>query len=201
MGGTNSNLNKSQILVLGLQRSGKTFFLKKLLEIEKKELGDPDIEQTIGYNLISIKFSQHNFDIWELGGDSVSRSFWPTFYRNLKIDVVVFMFNVFETRTHQEALKEILILANEEELKSCKIFIVFNLMANEQKKIANDENEMTEVKETVDTLMDYLRECPIHDFESRILYTIFDISKMKDGENKTVDMLKEIFFVSDKVKK
>jgi GTPase SAR1 family protein len=201
MGTSNSNLNKHQILVLGLQRSGKTFFLKKLLEIEKKELGDPDIEQTIGYNLINFKFSQHNFDLWELGGDTVSRSFWPTFYRNLKIDLIVFMFNIYDTRSHQEALKELLILSNEEELKSCKIFIIFNQMANENKKLSNDENELTEVKETVETLIDYLRECPIHDFDSRLAYTIFDISKMKDGENKTVDMLKEIFFVSEKFKK
>ena len=70
-----------------------------------------DIDQTIGFNLINYKYLDvYSFDIWEMGGDSVSRTYWPTFYRNLKIDIIVFMINLYDLKSHQESLKELLVL-------------------------------------------------------------------------------------------
>jgi len=57
MGSNNSSLNKLQVMVVGLQMSGKTFFLKKLSEMSNKVSTDSDIDQTIGYNLITFKFN------------------------------------------------------------------------------------------------------------------------------------------------
>ena len=197
MGSNNSNLNKLQVMVVGLQRSGKTFFLKKLSEMTNKELADSDIDQTIGYNLINFKYISFTFDIWELGGDSVSRTYWPTIYRNLKIDIIIFMINLYDTRSHQESLKEFLVLINEEELKTSKFVLIFNIVTKDHTTPNIDEEEKEE-KELVESLLNSIRECPIHDYDNRVTTTMFDISKMKDGENKTLDLLKEIFSIQGK---
>jgi ADP-ribosylation factor-like protein 2 len=197
MGSNNSSLNKLQVMVVGLQMSGKTFFLKKLSEMSNKVSTDSDIDQTIGYNLITFKYNTFSFDIWELGGDPVSRTYWPTIYRNLKIDIIIFMINLYDTRSHQEALKELLVLINEEELKSSKFVLLFNLVTKDY-TTPNVDEEQKEEKELVESLLNFLRECPIHDYDNRVTSTMFDIAKMKDGENKTLDLLKEIFSIKGK---
>ena len=196
MGSNNSRLNKYQCLVAGLQRSGKTLFIKKLCEMTNKELADSEMDQTIGYNLINFKYHDYTFDIWEIGGDSVSRTYWPTFYRNLKIDILVYMINLYDIKSHQESLKELLILINEEELKTAKFVVIFNSIIIDITKVNNDEENVE--KEISDSLLNFLRECPIHDYDNRVISSIFDVSKMKDGENKTLDLLKEIFSVQGK---
>ena len=196
MGSNSSSVGRMQALVVGLQRSGKTFFLKKLAEMTNKDIAGAEIDQTIGYNLINFKYHNLTFDIWEVGGDPVSRTFWPTFYRNLKIDIIVFMINLNDAKSHQDALKEFLILVNEEELKNARLMIIFNSIVDEKHSIIEGKDE--EDKETVDALLNYIRECPVHDYDNRVMHSIFDISKMKDGENKTLDLLNEIFTINGK---
>jgi len=62
----------------------------------------------------------------------------------------------------------------------------------------NVDEEQKEEKELVESLLNFLRECPIHDYDNRVTSTMFDIAKMKDGENKTLDLLKEIFSIKGK---
>ena len=199
MGSNNSSLNKYQCLVAGLQRSGKTLFIKKLCEMGKNnEAIECDIDQTIGFNLINYKYLDvYSFDIWEMGGDSVSRTYWPTFYRNLKIDIIVFMINLYDLKSHQESLKELLVLINEEELKGAKFVVIFNCISKDT-LIKNSSDSENEQKEIADSLVNFLRECPIHDYDNRVISSIFDVSKMKGGENNTIDLLKEIFSVQGK---
>ncbi len=192
MGGMGSKVDCQQVLIVGLERSGKSLFLKKLMDMKKQESEDFSIQTTLGYNYVTIDYHDITFDVWELGGDFVSRQFWPSFYRNLKFSIVIFMINLFDN-DHNETLKELLILVNQEELKQARFFIIFNLLSDETKKISfNDPSIIKENRETAENLLADLRECPIHDYDSRIYWDIIDISKMKAGENKTDELLKKV---------
>ena len=190
MGGMGSKIDSQQILLVGLEGSGKSLFLKKLIELKKKDTEESSLEQTIGYNYTSINYNNTTFEIWDLGGDPTTRKYWPTFYQNLKFTIVIFMINVFDTNSHIASLKELLTLINQEELKQARFFIVFNLVSDESKKLTfNDPNTQKEHREVVDSLLIDLRECPVHDYETRVFWDIIDVSKMKDGENKTTELL------------
>lgn len=189
MGNIRSNIDSQQILLLGLEKSGKSLFLKKLLELKKAESEEINLESTIGYNYVNINYAGCTFDIWELGGDQTSRSYWSTFYRNLKVTIVIYFINIFDQNSHLLAMKELLALINEEELKTVKFFIIFNPVLEEIQKMSLTPAGFKELDERYEEMMSILRECPIHDYDSRVHSVIFDVSKMKEGENKTNDLL------------
>lgn len=190
MGGMGSKIDSQQVLLVGLEKSGKSHFLKKLLDLKKKEVEDSYLEPTVGYNFVSINYNDTSFDIWDLGGDATSRYFWSTFYRNLKFTIVIYMINLYDTNSHNQTLKELLTLINQEELKQARFFIIFNLITDESKKLTfNDPAIMKENREIAEDLLSSLRECPVHDYDTRVFWDIIDISKMKEGENKTTELL------------
>lgn len=189
MGTMGSKIESQQVLLVGLEKSGKTLFLKKLLELRKADSEDNSLESTNGYNFVNFTYLNCFFDVWDLGGDPISRSYWPTFYRNLKFTILLFFIDIFDKNSHNSALKELLILANEEELKHAKIFIVFNIVLDETQKLLMNESSYKEIVETAESLMSIFKDCPVHDYDTRIQWEILDVSKMKEGENKTTALL------------
>jgi GTPase SAR1 family protein len=192
MGGIGSKFDSQQILLVGLEKSGKSLFLKRLLEL-KKEPEKANLESTNGYNYVNFQYNNIALDIWDLGGDFISRSYWPTFYRNIQFTIVIFIININDESTHMTALKELLILINQEEVKQAKFFIIFNTIMDDNLKMAVNEAEKKEYREKAEELMLILRECPIHDYDARVYWDIIDIMRMKDGENKTTELLKKCF--------
>jgi hypothetical protein len=189
MGGMGSKIESQQVLLVGLEQSGKSLFLKKLIELKKAEAEETVLEPTNGYNYVTFNYSNTTFDIWDLGGDSVSRSYWPTFYRNLKYTIVVYFVSVFDKNNHVQALKDLLVLVNQEELKTAKFFIIFNIILDDLQKMAMQDQATKEASEIAESLINSLKECPIHDYDTRVQWKVFDVSKMKEGENNTTDML------------
>jgi GTPase SAR1 family protein len=120
MGGIHSTIDSQQVLVVGLEGSGKSLFVKKLIDMKKKEIENFDLHSTIGYNYIQINYGDAQFDIWDLGGDTITRAYWNTFYQNLKFTIVVYVINLFDQASHAASLKELLILVNQEELKPAR---------------------------------------------------------------------------------
>jgi GTPase SAR1 family protein len=189
MGKVGSRIESQQILIVGLEKSGKSLFLKKLVEMKRKQTDDVNIETTIGYNYVNIIYSGVSCDVWDLGGDPISKSYWPTFYRNLKFSTVLFIIDIFSRDTLNLALKELLTLLNEEELKQARFFIIFNVLEDNTQKNLLSDLDKKEVNELCNDLINTLKECPIHDYETRVFNYILDISKMKEGETKTEDLL------------
>jgi GTPase SAR1 family protein len=198
MGATGFKNERQQVLLVGLEKSGKTAFLKKLKDIrDKKGANESKLESTEdnlnlgpkGFNLLEINnLNEGSYEIWDLGGDATTRQYWPTFYRKIQFNIVIFFIDLFNEKSHLSALKELLILVNEEELKLARFFIIFNLICDDQKKLVYND-KLNEWKLLAESKMEELRECPIHDYESRVSWEIFDISNLKDGENKTNDLL------------
>ncbi len=190
-----STIDSQQVLVVGLEGSGKSMFVKKLIDLKKLEIETVDLQSTVGYNYITINYSDKQFDIWDLGGDAISRMYWPTFYQNLKFTTVVYIINIFDFESHATTLKELLILVNQEELKDARFFIVFNVKVDERKKLSSNDSVLAkECRETAESLLSDMRECPIHEYETRVFSDIIDVSKIKDGENKTKELLTKCLF-------
>lgn len=190
MGGNLSLIDSQQILVVGLEGSGKSLFVKKLIDFKKKEIENVDLNSTVGYNYIQVSYGMSTFDIWELGGDVISRAYWATFYQNLKFNIVVYVINIYDRDSHAVSLKELLTLVNQEELKAARFFILFNIKLDERLKLSYQEATLIkECKDVAEGLLADLRECSIHDYDTRVFWDIIDISKIKDGENKTKELL------------
>lgn len=189
MGGINSNDSRnSQILVVGFERSGKSLLLKKLIEMKTPDLEGGTLESTKAFDYVRIKVGNTFYDFWELGGSDISRMYWPTFYQNLKFGFVFYMINIFDFSSHNNSLRELSILANEEELKQAKFIIIFNMILDE-KNIQNNEAKIKYATEIRDGLITVLRESPIHDYDTRISSILIDISKLKEKETKTEEFL------------
>ena len=89
-------------------------------------------------------------------------------------------------------MKQLLILANEEELKNSKFYIIFNVaiignLGNLQ-NLSNDEIWKM-ANELKISLMDVLIESPIYDYDFRIKEIMIDISKIKHKESKSEELL------------
>ena len=197
MGNDNSKYT-TQVLILGNEKAGKSLLLKKFIDIKKGDADKVVIEYTTAYNQINLILNNISYDIWELGGDSINKLYWPTFYRNLKFDVVIFVINMCDKLNYNSDMKELLIIANQEELKDANIYVIFNVQFSDDDKKKIWENDLINKIEIANDLMGDLRACSVHNFDTRIFWYVFDISKMKKGETKTTEMLKKILKYSEK---
>lgn len=195
MGNTHSDTSLVAIVV-GLERSGKSLLLKKLLELKKKEKEIGNLEPTLGFNYITLDYSNQSYHIWELGGDSVSKSYWPSFYRALSINIVLYIINIYDVDNYLVSIKDFVQLVNEEELKIAKFYIIFNIKIEDRKKTTVVDMKDVELK--VDYLLALIQESPIHDYDNRVSHFVCDISKLKEGEFNTTKMLNKCLMVKEK---
>jgi hypothetical protein len=197
MGG---NVSYTQnVLICGIEGSGKSLFLKKIVELKKKNVENNKLEATLGYNYVYVEYANQNYHIWDLGGDSLSRQYWCSFYRNLEVNILIYMINVYDPEEKKiEAVKEFILLANEEELKLTQFFIIFNIkIGDSSKKMIFTDNDMKEATNTVDSIFAMIRNCQVQDLDNRVSYHICDVSKIKQGELSTTRLLNKCFLVPD----
>lgn len=197
MGTTNSN-TICTVLILGIEKAGKSLLLKKMLELKKKEKEMSNIEPTLGFNYVNLEFSNQNYNIMDLGGDSVSRSFWPTIYRSISVNIVIYVFNLFDTENYNQAIIEFVKLANEEELKSASLFLLFNVINYENKILLSNNEDVNDINLKVDYILSLIRDTPIYEFDNRTTYFVCNLSKLKEGEFNTMKMLNKCLLVKEK---
>lgn len=119
MGFCSSKQPLPQILVLGLQSSGKTAFV----------YGDrfDNFDPTTGFNYEERSLRGIlKVGMWDAGGKKSLRVLWPSFYRNINFSAIVFIIDADKDEYFPEARRELNILVNEEELRECAFLIVFN---------------------------------------------------------------------------
>ena len=197
MGAYNSSEENHQVLLVGFEKSGKSLFLKKLIDYRNTEEDTGTIlNSTMAFDYVRVKLDNTIYDVWELGGSEISRIYWPTFYRSLKFGTIFYCINIFDKENHLETLKQLIILTNEEELKNSKFFIIFNCPVNNANignlQGLNYEEKMKYANEIRISLINILREYPIYDYELRIKEIMVDISLIKEKEVKTEELLKLI---------
>ena len=181
MGGFNSKDDSQQVLIVGPQKSGKTLFYKRFID-RKNDIEQINLESTLGYNHTTTKYENISFDLWDIGGDPLTKSYWPTFYRNLRFTLVVFVINIADESSFATALKDVLILLNEEELKLSRFFILFNIITDDEIKKKLGDNSKKEFRDRATELMNSLKESNVHEFDSRVNWQVFDILRLTDAD-------------------
>lgn len=111
----------AQILILGLDASGKTTIINRL------KTGTHAVTvPTIGFNSETIKFNNLTFHAWDIGGQDQIRKLWSHYYPNT--DGVVFIIDSADQRRFQLAQMELDALMRNPLLQS----IPFLIFANKQ---------------------------------------------------------------------
>ncbi len=127
MGIDNSKTSrKINIILLGLESSGKTFFLfsrvKQLIEVG----GEIKTKPTEGFNYEEIRFDSMEIAIWDLPGKESLRSFWPIYYKNIAFDGIIYLIDYDNKTTLDESIKVLHEIVVKEEFSECSIIIFVN---------------------------------------------------------------------------
>ena len=81
---TMNKQNEDKILMYGLDNSGKTTLLYRIL------LSDMITTiPTIGFNVENVKHNGYELRIWDIGGQEALRSLWPNYYSFTKAVIFV----------------------------------------------------------------------------------------------------------------
>ncbi|KAK5579050.1 hypothetical protein RB653_008728 [Dictyostelium firmibasis] len=105
-----------KLLMLGLDGSGKTTILYKLMLNEVVST-----ISTLGYNVETIQHKHLNLTLWDLAGEERIRTLWKPFYN--KCTAIIFVVDSSDRLRIDEAASELSKLMKEEELKGCSLLI------------------------------------------------------------------------------
>lgn len=72
-----------RILILDLNGAGKSTILYRL-QVAEVNTTIP----TIGFNIVTVPYKNLKFQIWDLGGETISRPYWRCYYSNT--DAVIY---------------------------------------------------------------------------------------------------------------
>ena len=171
--GTSTSLSKRiQVIILGLDQTGKSTLLKRMVDSVRSIREDFQMESTNGFNYINLTITGNAYSIWDLGGDKVNKDFWPIFYRTLNVKLIIYVIELTEQDTMLSSLQNLIILMNEESLKESKFYIIFNcIMPN------NQDFKESDFKKKVELIISRVKEYPIFRFNERLKYLIIDIKK------------------------
>mmetsp|Transcript_7788 Transcript_7788/g.8480 ORF Transcript_7788/g.8480 Transcript_7788/m.8480 type:complete len:184 (-) Transcript_7788:83-634(-) len=171
MGACTSVSEVKQVFLCGLDGSGKTTFLyTKILQPGWKA------DSTMGFNYEEIREEGKKIGIWDVGGKDSTRSLWATYYRNVRMNGVIFLVDTADADRIPEARRLLHLLANEEELREAIFLIIFNRHETDEDLEEDDvEIQHNELKEKLDLHL-------LHNsIQKRTFY--FDVRK-KETEHK-----------------
>ena len=106
------NLRKNKkdelkILVLGLDKAGKTTILKALSN-EVQPIVSQDISTitpTQGFNIKNLSHDKFKLNVWDIGGQKALREYWANYFE--KNDALVYVIDSSDTKRIKEAGNEL----------------------------------------------------------------------------------------------
>lgn len=112
-------------LVLGLDNSGKSTVVDWILSVYKKRPRQL-ITPTVGFQIHTIPFQNHNVQLWDIGGQSTLRPYWDNYFD--KTDVLMWVIDAAAAQRLEESIGELkVILQNRDRLGyGCKIVVLLN---------------------------------------------------------------------------
>eukprot|EP00951_Prasinocladus_malaysianus_P007594 scaffold54569_cov47-Prasinocladus_malaysianus.AAC.2 len=114
-----SDGDEYRILVLGLDNSGKTTFLKKMSE--------EDISNTAptqGFNVKSLVHDGIKLNVWDIGGQKTIRPYWRNYFEST--DALIYVVDSADRKRLEECGFELEELLNEEQLQGVPVLIMAN---------------------------------------------------------------------------
>ncbi|CCF56807.1 hypothetical protein KAFR_0B05110 [Kazachstania africana CBS 2517] len=131
-------------LILGLDNSGKSTVVNKLLPDNEK---DDNITPTMGFQIKTIEIdSMYNVSIWDIGGQTTLRPFWDNYFD--KTDVLIWCIDITSNLRFTESLNELKDLIQRDEGRigyDCHVIILMNkidLLNNDQAMIGKHSEKI-----------------------------------------------------------
>lgn len=134
MGGT----IQSRILILGLDGSGKTTFLNKVMEPKK----DIAVEPTESYTQNDVKFKGIKFNVWDVSGKASVRSLWASYYKQGGIDAIIWVVDASDKERVEESKKVLQQQLRDPELSGKMLFVISN-KSDAKDALTSDDVEKT----------------------------------------------------------
>merc|ERR1712044_145760 len=99
-----------RILILGLDGAGKTTILYRL-QVGEVVTTIP----TIGFNVETVTYKNLKFQVWDLGGQTSIRPYWPCFQNST--DAIIYVVDSMDRDRIGISKQELVSMLEEEELK------------------------------------------------------------------------------------
>lgn len=110
----------SNITVLrGLDNAGKSTIVKRILNQPTASL-----TPTMGFEITSVPFGEHNLNIWDVGGQQTLRSFWFNYFDQL--DALVWVIDASQLDRLHEVFRELYTVLQNERVHGVKLLILLN---------------------------------------------------------------------------
>ncbi|KAG4304596.1 hypothetical protein PORY_001989 [Pneumocystis oryctolagi] len=144
------------VLILGLERSGKTTFLERVKSIYNhvSALPPENIISTVGQNIGRITINNTKIQFWDLGGRSSLRSLWYPYFS--ECHSIILMIDSSEKERIQETKDVFEALIRHEHIKQVPILILVN------KQDISESLKVEEIKTILDNVIEKLDPCKNH---------------------------------------
>lgn len=147
MGVCSSKDADKQVLLCGLDESGKTTLLYTEYGMHPEEF---HTEPTLGFNFETVSVQRQKVGVFDVGGQDAVRYLWPTFYRKIQFDGLIFIIDALDDKRFFEAKQEFHKLVNEEELRNVVFCVLYNYkdFDEEEEEEIGREAEIKKERET-----------------------------------------------------
>lgn len=110
-----------RLLFLGLDNSGKSTILKRLLQ-------DPSwdsLSPTLGFDIQSLQFLNYTLNIWDIGGQKILRPYWKNYFE--RTDGLIWVVDSADRQRMQECKDELWdLMVREDRLSTASLLILAN---------------------------------------------------------------------------
>ncbi|KAF9525298.1 ADP-ribosylation factor family-domain-containing protein [Crepidotus variabilis] len=113
-----------EIIVVGLDNSGKTSILNRLTRRDVPNGVLPGTEKTIGFNTETIQHWRHSITIWDIGGQDKVRPLWGSYF--WKAHAFVFVVDASAPERFSEAREELLRMPERRDIEKFPLLVVAN---------------------------------------------------------------------------
>eukprot|EP00026_Physarum_polycephalum_P007420 Phypoly_transcript_07480.p1 GENE.Phypoly_transcript_07480~~Phypoly_transcript_07480.p1 ORF type:complete len:197 (-),score=31.33 Phypoly_transcript_07480:774-1364(-) len=139
------------ILILGLDRAGKTTLLEQMKAIFKdvQPLPPDQIMPTVGLNIGRLEVGNVKLIFWDLGGQSELRSIWDKYFR--ETHGLVFVVDSADPDRFNEAKNELEILVRTSELRGVPFLFFVNKQDIENASTPRQMEEVFNMKQIQST--------------------------------------------------
>lgn len=140
--------NEIRVLVLGLDNSGKTTIITRLMGLDTGK-----VFPTIGFQIHTFQYGKYTINAWDVGGQTTLRRFWSNYFD--KLDVIVWVID----STSMERIAELYEELRQKVIQQDQLVgVYFCVLINKIDLLDAEQRES--VKRTVEQTLHLLEELP-----------------------------------------